>query len=80
VLAGLRDQRGRQFDPALVDAFLALVPSLGPELVAPGLPAPAELGVVPAIPAPRRPDAEGSAPAAVAGTTSSRPAAPSRPA
>jgi HD-GYP domain-containing protein (c-di-GMP phosphodiesterase class II) len=27
-------ERGEHFDPALVDAFLALVPSLEPELVA----------------------------------------------
>ena len=32
-LAELEAQRGRQFDPALVDAFLALAPTLGPDLV-----------------------------------------------
>jgi putative two-component system response regulator len=29
----LEAQRGRHFDPALVDAFLALVPELGPDLL-----------------------------------------------
>jgi response regulator RpfG family c-di-GMP phosphodiesterase len=33
VLAELQQQRGRHFDPALVDAFLALVPRLEPELL-----------------------------------------------
>jgi len=78
VLDELRDQRGRQFDPALVDAFLDLVPELEPELLAP-----AEIGVVtvqPAAPPPRSPHAAGSAPADAAGTSSSRPAAPSSPA
>jgi response regulator RpfG family c-di-GMP phosphodiesterase len=32
-LAELEAQRGRQFDPALVDAFLALVPSFEPDLL-----------------------------------------------
>ena len=32
-LAELEAQRGRQFDPALVDAFLELAPTLGPDLV-----------------------------------------------
>ena len=31
-----RAERGRHFDPAVVDAFLALVPSLEPELLGPG--------------------------------------------
>ena len=44
-LAELAAQRGRQFDPALVDAFLTLAPELEPELLAPaGEPAP-EVGV-----------------------------------
>jgi CHASE2 domain-containing sensor protein len=34
VLAELERQRGHHFDPALIDAFLALVPELEPELVA----------------------------------------------
>jgi CHASE2 domain-containing sensor protein len=78
-LAELAAQRGRQFDPALVDAFLALVPALDPELLAPD----PEVGVLtapPAAPPPRSPRAGGSAPAAAAGTSSSRPAAPSPPA
>ena len=37
-LAELAGQRGRQFDPALVDAFLTLVPELEPELLAPPRP------------------------------------------
>jgi HD-GYP domain-containing protein (c-di-GMP phosphodiesterase class II) len=81
VLAELRDQHGRQFDPALVDAFLELVPALEPALVAPA--APTEIGVVtaqPAAPPPRSRHAAGSAPAAAAGTSSTRPAAPSPPA
>ena len=32
-VAELAAQRGRHFDPALVDAFLALVPDLEPELL-----------------------------------------------
>ena len=32
-LAELAAQRGRHFDPALVDAFLELVPTLGPDLL-----------------------------------------------
>jgi putative two-component system response regulator len=32
-LAELAAQRGRHFDPALVDAFLELAPALGPDLV-----------------------------------------------
>jgi response regulator RpfG family c-di-GMP phosphodiesterase len=32
-LAELRAQRGRHFDPALVDAFLALVPTFEPDLL-----------------------------------------------
>jgi HD-GYP domain-containing protein (c-di-GMP phosphodiesterase class II)/CHASE2 domain-containing sensor protein len=81
-LAELIAQRGRQFDPALVDAFVALVDSLEPELLAPGG-APAGIGVLteqaPATP-PRSPHAAGSAPADAADTSSSRPAAPSPPA
>jgi putative two-component system response regulator len=80
VLAELRDQRGRQFDPALVDAFLELVPTLDAELVAPGAVMPAEIGVVTAPPPPRSPHAAGPARAGAAGTSSSRPAAPSPPA
>jgi HD-GYP domain-containing protein (c-di-GMP phosphodiesterase class II) len=78
-LAELTDQRGRQFDPALIDAFLALVPELDGELLA----AEPEIGVLtapPAAPPPRSPHAAGSAPAVAAGTSSSRPAAPSPPA
>ncbi len=47
-LAELTAERGRQFDPRLVDAFLALVPGLEPELLAEaGVPLPAigEIGV-----------------------------------
>jgi HD-GYP domain-containing protein (c-di-GMP phosphodiesterase class II)/CHASE2 domain-containing sensor protein len=78
-LAELAEQRGRQFDPALVDAFLALVPELDAGLLAPA----PEVGVVtvlPAAPPPRSRPAAGSAPADAAGTSSSRPAAPSPPA
>jgi HD-GYP domain-containing protein (c-di-GMP phosphodiesterase class II)/CHASE2 domain-containing sensor protein len=81
-LAELTAQRGRQFDPALVDAFVALVPELDPELLAPGA-APADVGVLTAPapePPPRSPSAAGSAPADAAGTSSSRPATPSPPA
>jgi HD-GYP domain-containing protein (c-di-GMP phosphodiesterase class II)/CHASE2 domain-containing sensor protein len=78
-LAELIAQRGRQFDPELVDAFVSLVDSLEPELLAPGG-ASAEIGVLSAPEPPRRPDVEGSAPADAAGTSSSRPAAPSPPA
>jgi hypothetical protein len=75
----LAAQRGHQFDPALVDAFLALVPELDDDLLA----AEPEIGVltVPlAAPPPRSRPAAGSAPAAGADTSSSRPAAPSPPA
>ena len=78
-LAELTAQRGRHFDPALVDAFLALVPALDADLLA----AEPEIGVLtvpPAAPPPRSRPAAGSAPAAAAGTSSSRPAAPSPPA
>jgi HD-GYP domain-containing protein (c-di-GMP phosphodiesterase class II)/CHASE2 domain-containing sensor protein len=81
-LAELTAQRGRQFDPALVDAFVTLVGSLEPELLAPGG-APAEIGVLTepvAETPPRSPRGAGSGPADVAGTSSSRPAAPSPPA
>jgi response regulator RpfG family c-di-GMP phosphodiesterase len=81
-LAELIAQRGRQFDPELVDAFVALVDSLEPELLAPDG-APAEIGVLSAPapePPPRSPHAGGSAPADAADTSSSRPAAPSPPA
>ena len=47
-LAELTAERGRHFDPRLVDAFLALVPGLEPELLAEaGVPVPAigEIGV-----------------------------------
>jgi HD-GYP domain-containing protein (c-di-GMP phosphodiesterase class II)/CHASE2 domain-containing sensor protein len=77
-LAELRDQRGRHFDPALVDAFLAIVPELEPELFA----APPEIGVLtaqPAAPPPPDPSAAAPARAVAAGTSSSRPAAPSPP-
>jgi HD-GYP domain-containing protein (c-di-GMP phosphodiesterase class II) len=81
-LTELTAQRGRQFDPALVDAFVELVGSLEPELLAPE-PAPAAIGVLtapaPATP-PRGPHAEGSAPAGAADTSSSRRGAPSPPA
>jgi response regulator RpfG family c-di-GMP phosphodiesterase len=81
-LAELTAQRGRQFDPALVDAFVELVGSLEPELLGPGG-APAEIGVLseraPVTPT-RSPRAEGSVPADAADTSSSRPAAPSPPA
>jgi HD-GYP domain-containing protein (c-di-GMP phosphodiesterase class II) len=80
-LAELIAERGRQFDPALVDAFVELVGSLEPELLASGG-APAEIGVLtepaPARP-PRSPHAAGSGPADAADTSSSRPAAPSPP-
>jgi response regulator RpfG family c-di-GMP phosphodiesterase len=78
-LAELTAQRGRQFDPALVDAFL----TLAPELLAPaGEPAP-EVGVVTVSatpPPPRGPHAEARAPVGAPGTSSSLPAAPSPPA
>jgi putative two-component system response regulator len=77
-LAELAAQRARQFDPALVDAFLALVPELDAAVLAPE----PEIGIVTALPAappPRSPRAAGSAPVAAAGTSSSRPAAPSPP-
>jgi HD-GYP domain-containing protein (c-di-GMP phosphodiesterase class II)/CHASE2 domain-containing sensor protein len=81
-LAELAAERGRQFDPALVDAFVELVGSLEPELLAPG-DAAAEIGVLSA-PAPetatRSPQSAGSGPADAADTSSSRPAAPSPPA
>ena len=44
-LAELRTQRGRHFDPELVDQFLALVGELEPALLAPGGTAP-EVGVL----------------------------------
>ena len=82
-LAELAAQRGRHFDPALVDAFLALVRELPPELVASAAAPAAEVGVlsgpVAATPA-RTPRAAGSGPASAAGTSSSRRAAPSPPA
>ena len=82
-LAELAAQRGRQFDPALVDAFVAMVPELDAELLAPaGAPEP-EVGLVTvpaAAPPTRSPSAAGSAPAGAAGTSSSRRAAPSSPA
>jgi CHASE2 domain-containing sensor protein len=80
-LEELAAQRGRHFDPALVDAFLALVPALPPELVAPAA-SPAEVGILSAPPAatpPRSRHAGGPGRAGEAGTSSSRPAAPSRP-
>ena len=82
-LAELQAERGRHFDPAVIDAFLALVPELDAELLAPAaLPEP-EVGVVSApaaAPPTRSPSAAGSARAGAAGTSSSRPAAPSPPA
>jgi HD-GYP domain-containing protein (c-di-GMP phosphodiesterase class II) len=80
-LAELIAERGRQFDPALVDAFVELVGSLEPELLASG-DAAAEVGVLSAQ-APeirtRSLQSEGSGPAGAADTSSSRPAAPSPP-
>ncbi|MGI8781159.1 MAG: HD domain-containing phosphohydrolase, partial [Solirubrobacteraceae bacterium] len=82
-LAELESQRGRHFDPALVDAFLALAPRLEPGLLASAA-APPELGVAtvdvssPAAP-PRSRRAAAAAPADAAGTSSSRPSAPSPP-
>jgi HD-GYP domain-containing protein (c-di-GMP phosphodiesterase class II) len=79
-LAELVAQRGRRFDPALVDTFAELVPSLEPELLTHG-DAPADVGVLSLpVPEPRRGPREGSGRADAAGTSSSRPAAPSRPA
>ena len=46
VIRELGEQRGRHFDPALVDAFLALVPELEPELLAPSEPDAATVGVL----------------------------------
>jgi putative two-component system response regulator len=86
-LAEIAAQRGRQFDPALTDVFLTLVPALEPELTAPAAAHadPPDIGVLTVSSAPdarpprSRPEA-GSAPAAAADTSSSRPAAPSPPA
>jgi response regulator RpfG family c-di-GMP phosphodiesterase len=84
-LAEISAQRGRHFDPELTDAFLALVPSLEPELTATAPVARPELGLAtvssaPAGPPPRSRPGAGSGPAAGAGTSSSPPAAPSPPA
>ena len=87
-LGELEAQRGRQFDPALVDAFLALVPTLEPALLAVREPEPQpqpqpEIGVASLSPrppvalAPGRRAAAGAR-AVVAGTSSSVPSAPSR--
>jgi HD-GYP domain-containing protein (c-di-GMP phosphodiesterase class II)/CHASE2 domain-containing sensor protein len=83
-LRELAAQRGRHFDPALVDAFLALVPDLPEALVASAAPpAAAEVGVLSAPPAAPRSRSRGAAEsgrAGAAGTSSNRPAAPSSPA
>ena len=81
-LGELTAQRGSQFDPAVIDAFLALVPDLEPELRRAG-PAAADRAC-----SARRlrrhrleaPSAAAPARAGAAGTSSSRPAAPSPPA
>ena len=74
-------QRGAQFDPAVIDAFLALVPTLEPELVAPAPPPQVGVLTAPAAEPPTRSrSAAGSAPADAGDTSSSRPAAPSPPA
>jgi HD-GYP domain-containing protein (c-di-GMP phosphodiesterase class II) len=55
-IADLTAQRGRQFDPALVDAFVALVPGLDEDWPADSLPPDADIGVLtfdPAASAPR---------------------------
>ena len=80
-LAELVAERGAHFDPDVVDAFIALVPELEPELLAQS--GPAKLGVLtvrPAAPPPRSPSAGADAPADAADTSSSRRAAPSPPA
>jgi CHASE2 domain-containing sensor protein len=51
VLAEVAAQRGRQFDPRLVDVFLALVPDLAPELLAGEPSTAAALGVLTVAPA-----------------------------